>query len=92
MDSVAAVPAESTSSTITTFPVGLSPINIPPSPWSLTSFLLKQSDNEGISDKNGSTESENEFITATESERENKKVKELTESDSGDQNTSDSEE
>ena len=50
------------------------------------------SDNEGISDKNGSTESENEFLTATESERENKKVKELTESDLGDQNTSDSEE
>ena len=50
------------------------------------------SDNEGISDKNGSTESENEFLTATESERENKKVKELTESDSGEQNTSDSEE
>jgi len=50
------------------------------------------SDNEGISDKNGSTESENEFLTATESERENKKIKELTESDLGDQNTSDSEE
>jgi len=47
---------------------------------------------KGFLIKNGSTESENGFVTATESEKENKKVKELTESDLGDQNTSDSEE
>ena len=57
-----------------------------------TSCYENISDNDGLSDKSGSAESENEFITATESERENKKVKELTESDSGEQNTSDSEE
>ena len=34
-----------------------------------------RSDNEGTSDKNGGNESENEFFTATESERENKKAK-----------------
>ena len=50
------------------------------------------SDNEGLSDKSRSAESEHEFITATESEGENKSVKESTESDSGEQNTRDSEE
>ena len=36
------------------------------------------SDNEGLSDKSGSAENKHEFITATESEGENKSVKEST--------------
>ena len=41
IDSLAAVPAEITSSTIKTFPEGSCPIIFPPSPCSFSSFLLK---------------------------------------------------
>merc|ERR1712208_100230 len=51
------------------------------------------SENESLSDKSGSAESEHEFITATESEREEtQSVEGSTESDPGEQTTSNSEE
>ena len=51
------------------------------------------SDNEGLSDKSGSAESEHEFVTATESEREETQSAEgSTESDPREQMTSNSEE
>ena len=51
------------------------------------------SDNEGLSDKSGSAESEHEFVTATESEREEtQSVEGSTESDPREQTTSNSEE
>ena len=58
-----------------------------------TRCFESMSDNEGLSDKSGSAESEHEFVTATESEREeSKSIKESTESDSRQQTTSNSEE
>ena len=42
IDSLPAVPADRTSSIISTFPFGFAPIIFPPSPWSFSSFLLKQ--------------------------------------------------
>ena len=40
IDSLPAVPADNTSSIINTFPLGLAPMILPPSPWSFSSFRL----------------------------------------------------